>query len=200
VSEFLIFWSWVEPFRGEVVAFILTLLGIWIGRLLRPKVKLIWGRSNNSLHFVPTEVPAEEKKDTEITDVQIYAEKYFLQNNGKKPATNVEFVLSHTPNNLSIWQSRQYKKSLNPEGNLVVSIPSIAPLELIIIDTVYINRQAATVESVECSEVLGKEVSFFTQRKFGKFTLSLVAISMALGAYYSLFLVYSIISYLVGLS
>jgi hypothetical protein len=147
----------LTPYSGEIAAFCLTLVAALIFWLFRAKVKLIWGRSNNSLHFVTT---AEGK-------AEIYCEKFFLQNTGRKPARDIEFVLNGKPDDFSIWQPRDYKMNVNPEGALVVSIPFISPYELVIIDTVYINRAASSVISVKCSEALGKNVPFVTNRNFG---------------------------------
>jgi len=162
----------LSPFSGELIAFGLTLFATMIAGLLRPKVKLIWGRSNNSLHMVP----AGEKR------VEIYAEKFYLQNTGRKPATEVEFVLSSKPNDLSVWQPRQYKEETTPNGDVVVTLPFIAPGELVIIDTVYIDARAASVVSVKCAETLAKQVPFVTQRRFGTFVMVLTAILMLSGA------------------
>jgi len=147
----------MEPFRGELVAFCLALFGSLIAWTFRPRVKLIWGRSNNSLHFIP----AGEKR------VEIYAEKFYLQNTGRKPATTVEFVLSFRPDDISIWQSRQYTEANSPDGSLVITLPFIAPGELVVVDTVYIDKVAANVRSVKCQDALAKMVPFATQRNFG---------------------------------
>lgn len=161
-----------SPFAGELIAFALTLAGTFVLWLLRPKVKLIWGRSNNSLHMVPS----GDKR------VEIYSEKFFLQNTGRKPATDVEFVLSGKPHNLSVWQPRQYKEETSPAGHLVINLPFVSPGELIIIDCVYIDARAAAVESVKCAEALAKQVQFVTQRKYGNFISTLVAVLMLSGA------------------
>lgn len=157
-------WANVEPIKGELIAFGLTLLGSLIAWYLRPKVKLIWGRPNNSLHMVPI----RDEQGNETSKVEIYAEKFFLQNTGRKPATNVEFVFrGNTPDDLSLWQPRQYSKAVSPDGALVINIPFLAPFELVIVDAVYINKRAASVESVKCAEALGKVVNFSTNRNFG---------------------------------
>lgn len=150
-------WALIDPFKGELLALALTLAGGLVTFLLRARVRLIWGRSNNSLHMLP----AGEKR------VEIYAEKFYLQNTGRKPATNVEFVLSYKPDDLSVWQPRQYAEVTNPDGSLVVQIPFIAPYELVIVDVVYIDKVAAAVQSVKCQDTVAKNVPFVTQRQFG---------------------------------
>jgi hypothetical protein len=148
----------LAPFKAEIFSFILTAAGAIIAYFLRAKVKLIWGRANNSFH----ELNEGGNK------FFIYAEKHFVQNMGKKPANDVEFVLSQKPDGLSIWQSRQYTSGANPDGHYVVTIPHIAPKELVIIDCVYISKNPATVNSVKCDESIGKEVNFIVNRNFGK--------------------------------
>ncbi|WP_433989956.1 hypothetical protein SuNHUV7_10370 (plasmid) [Pseudoseohaeicola sp. NH-UV-7] len=140
----------------------ITLVGALLFYLFRAKVKLIYGRANNSLNniTVPNEEDPEKHSSTEI-----YIEKYFLQNTGKKPATNVEFVLSSFPTDISVFQPRNEKYLRVAKGNCLISIPQMAPKELVVIDCAYINQKAAWVTSVKCAECLGTEVPFWTVRK-----------------------------------
>ena len=130
--------------------------------LFRPQVKLIYGHANNSLHNVglPNPDPSQQPISTSI-----YVEKFFLQNAGRKPATDVEFVLSNFPTNVSVFQPREVDYVGVGIGNCMIKIPKIAPSELVIIDCVYMNLPPASITSVKCSETLGREVSFHTIRK-----------------------------------
>ena len=156
-------WAWLGPFQGEVVGFVLTVLGAIVLALFRPRVKLIFGRATNSRNVIS--VPTSSQ-DTSQHDTEIYVEKYFLQNTGRKPATNVEFVLSSFPTDVSVFQPRDVQYRSVEKGNCLIQIPQIAPWELVIIDCAYINQRAAWVTSVKCAEVLGREVRFWTVRQF----------------------------------
>ena len=157
------FWLVLDPLRGELTSLAVTIFASLILYLFRPKVKLIFGRANNSRNVisVPTSDEAGTRNPTEI-----YVEKYFLQNTGRKPATNVEFVLSSFPTDISVFQPRDVQYKAVEKGNCLVQIPQIAPWELVIIDCAYINQRAAWVASVKCAEALGQEVRFWTVRQF----------------------------------
>ena len=96
-------WESVAQFHVQLVSLALTLLGVFVVWLFRPQVKLIYGHANNSLHNVglPNPDPSQQPISTSI-----YVEKFFLQNAGRKPATDVEFVLSNFPTNVSVFQPR----------------------------------------------------------------------------------------------
>jgi hypothetical protein len=150
-------WVLAGPVQGQIVSLGFTLLGALIFWMFRTKVKLIWGRSNNSIHFL-------QSNDAKT---EIYCEKYFIQNAGRKPATDVQFVMSYKPDDFSVFPARKYEVTTNPEGHYIAKLPFIAPGELIIVDVVYIQKRAASVESVICSEAIGKSVQFVTNRNFG---------------------------------
>jgi hypothetical protein len=150
-------WDWLLPVHNQLYSLIFTFVAGYIYWLFRPTVKLIWGRTNNNLHSVKTE----------SGNVEIFCEKHYLQNVGKKPATNVDFVFSWKPDDVSVWQPREHKQNVLDGGEFSITIPFVAPKELIIIDSVYLNRKGAFVASVKCSEAMGKEVNFWTNRNFG---------------------------------
>ncbi|MEX0954792.1 MAG: hypothetical protein WDZ83_06220 [Rhizobiaceae bacterium] len=132
-------WALLIPVHSQILSLAFTMIAALIFWLLRPSVKLIWGRTNNNLHFVTV-------KDGKV---EIFSEKHFLQNTGKKPATNVEFVFSWQPDNVTIWQPRDHKQVELASGEYAIQVPYIAPKELVVIDSVYINRKAAFIVSAK---------------------------------------------------
>ena len=157
------FWAYLDPIQSEIIGLAFTLIAATIFWMFRPRVKLIYGRANNSINHVVLPDPADETKSNSI---EIYSEKFFLQNMGRKPASDVEFVLSHYPTDIGVWQPRNELIKEVAKGNCMITIPKIAPQELVIIDCVYINLRAAWISSVKCSEAVGKEVPFQTVRRF----------------------------------
>lgn len=144
-----------------------TLFSAFIIWFFRPKVNLIWGRPNNNIHFVQSNAEKTE----------IYCEKYFLQNTGMKAVTDVQFVMSYRPDDVSVFPSRNYTENTNPAGHFIVLIPFISPGELVVIDVVYIQKRAANIKAVICNEMAGKNVEFITNRFFGKvFSVSALAL------------------------
>jgi hypothetical protein len=164
VIELLVrIWGLLTPIHNQILSLIFTLIAAVIYWVFRSRVKLIWGRTNKNLHQI---------KLTE-GNLEIFCEKNFLQNTGKKPATDVEFVFSWKPDNVTVWQPRDHKQIELPSGELAVKIPFIAPKELVIIDSVYINKKGAFIASVKCAEIVGRSVDFITNRNFGtKFNIT----------------------------
>jgi hypothetical protein len=103
--------------------------------------------------------------------------------------------MSFKPDDFSLFPPRHYDQLTNPEGHFVVKIPFISPNELLIIDVVYIQKRAATIEAVVCSEATGKNVFFITQRRFGNFVNITAAILFFLGV---AFIIQAALSLLVG--
>jgi hypothetical protein len=112
---------------------------------------------------------------------EIYVEKYFLQNIGRVPATNVEFVLSNRPTDVAVWQPRDVRYMTVEKQNCMICIPQIAPQEMVILDFIYVNQVASFVVSVKCAETLAKEVRFQTVRQFPTAVNAMVALLMFLG-------------------
>lgn len=156
-------WDSLALFHELLVGIAISGFSALALNMSRPRVNLIFGRANNSRNVVSG--PSIEA-NVEISDTEIYVEKFFLQNVGKKPATNVEFVLSDFPSDISVWQPRETEFKSIEKGHCLIKIPQIAPLELVIVDCAYINQRPASVTSVKCAEVVGKEVPFTTYRRW----------------------------------
>ena len=171
-------WNSFGPFQTQLVSLALSLLSLFVLWLFKARVKLIYGKANNSLNRVS--VPSSESSQ-QSTYTEIYVEKFFLQNVGRKPATDVEFVLSNFPTDINIYQPREAEFKQVGKGDCMIKIPKIAPSELVIIDCVYINMHAAYITSVKCTEVLGKEVPFQTIRKYPKFVEYALLVGLILG-------------------
>ena len=143
---------------APIISVLLTAVISTVAYAFRPKVKIIWGRANNSYNTLRTD----------NSQTGVYCEKHYVQNTGRKPATDVEFVYHHAPTEIGIWQARDYAKKQTPEGHFMITIPRIAPRELVIIDSIYINLITADVISVKNGEAVGKRVNFVVNRQFGR--------------------------------
>lgn len=170
--------SYIQPIQDELIGLAFALVTAALLYFFRSKVKLQYGRANNSRNVVFSTAPDEGGNHSET---EIYVEKYFLQNMGRKAATNVEFVLSHYPTDVSVWQPREVEYKNVEKGNCLIKIPQIAPRELIVIDCLYVNREASWVTSVKCAESLGVEVPFWTLRRFPQWVYYCVSILLLLG-------------------
>ncbi len=145
-----------QGYSSEIVSAFLAVMVAILLNFLRPKVSLIWGQANHSWHPIPIEE----------NTAHVIAEKNFVQNLGRAPASSVEIIYQSAPTKLLIFPSRDYKTSTNPDGLYVVTLPYVAPKELIVLDGIFINKQLGNILSVKCKEKAGKKVNFWVLRKF----------------------------------
>ena len=96
-------WSYLGPLQGELSGLAFSLILVLLLYLLRARVKLVYGRANNSRNVISVPDKVEQGK---IIHTEIYVEKFFLQNVGRRVATNVEFILSAHPADIEVWQPR----------------------------------------------------------------------------------------------
>ena len=174
-------WVNLSPIHEDLIGLGFTLLAGMIFYLFKARVKLIFGRANNSLNVLSVPDPSDKNNQG---PTEVYVEKFFLQNTGRRTATNVEFVLSDWPNDIRVWQPRQVEYIRAKKGECIVAIPQMAPGELVVIDCVYINKKAAFIASVKCAEALAKEVPFWTVRRFPTWVNSVFALLMVFGVAY----------------
>lgn len=174
----------------NIVPFATVFLGWGLHRWLAPKVRLRYGRANNSFHKLVVDVDGNE--------AGIYCEKHYVQNVGSKPATDVEVVFSTTPTGISTYPALKYTTGVNPEGAFLVEIPKIPPKELIVIDTIHVNSETAELKSVRSNETTGKLLRFVVQRQFGWKMQTLVAIVMLAGLYSLVFWTIQLVLFVLG--
>ncbi|MDP2047933.1 MAG: hypothetical protein Q8K33_03435 [Cypionkella sp.] len=168
-----------EAIRGESLGVLFALITAGLLNIFRSKAKLVYGRANNSRNVVFT--THEDGSGAKQISHEIYVEKFFLQNTGRSTATNVEFVLSSKPTDISISPATTIKTQMVEKENWHISIPQVSPGELVIITCLYINQAAAWISSVKSAEVVGHEVEFMTQRKFGPIFNSTVIVLLLAG-------------------
>lgn len=164
-------WQSLNTFQDEILSVPIALLTAYIIHLFRPKVKVIWGQANNSFHKL--------KSDT--GEATVYTQKHFIQNLGKQKATNIEVVYSSKPTEISLFEEREYNTAENPNGNFIVKVPSLAPKELLIVDSIFLHDTDAKFLTVNCAETTSKKVDFTVNRQYGKIGLTLIMILMFFG-------------------
>lgn len=180
-------WLALSPFQSQVIAFFLTLVGTLLAYAFRARVKLVYGFTNNSFH----QLKADQGP------VNVFCEKHYVQNVGKKPAENVEVVFSCSPSELTIFPPRTFEKKSGPDGQMMLAIPYLSPRELIIIDTIHVNSRTAELRAVHCPESVGKRVEFWVQRKYRRSFYLFWSAMALLGLFYAVQLMISVVAVLV---
>jgi hypothetical protein len=184
------FWLSLSPFQPQVLAFLLTVAGSLAAYFFRARVKLIYGHPNNSFHSLTGDAGP----------VNIFCEKHYVQNIGRKPAEKIEIAFSCAPSGITVFPPRSFQQSTESDGRMMLAIPYLAPGELIIIDTIHVNSRTAELRAVHCPENVGRRVDFWVLRKFRpNFYRFWLAVS-ALGVFYAVQLAIRVVASLVGAS
>jgi len=169
-----------EVFHSFIVAVVLSLTTAGLLFVFRSKVKLIWGSTSLSVHNFPLNEDGQ--------NAFIATEKFYVQNTGTKPAKDIELVLSAIPSSYRLWSPRMHEPRALSNGNFAISIPSMAPGELLIIDVIDIDRRNISLLSVNCPDTLSQHVEFAPQRQFGRAMTALIGYLMLAGLVGSIYL------------
>ncbi|QDL99930.1 hypothetical protein FLL57_22595 [Rhodopseudomonas palustris] len=195
--------NFASQHQSELISFSLTLLSALLFFIFRARVKLVWGRANNNFFRVKTNPPPQPNSPEQAQNslvgpsapsyVSLYSEKHYVQNSGRVPARDVNVIFSNKPDSISIWQDRKFDEFSLENGSYLVSIPSIAPHELVIIDSLWVTPNHGEVRGVRCADAQGRRVEFWVTRNFGR-AFNIVALVLTiLGIYYALVLVLKVV-------
>lgn len=166
-------WDKLDPAHDFIISIALALVTAFLLWLLRAKVKLTWGSTSSNYHQFKLREDGEK--------ISIWTEKFFVQNSGKKAASNVEIVFSEHLTSFNLWPPRDHSTKLLENGHFVIHVPSIAPRELVIVDMIDIDLRGPKLLSVNCPDALSKPVRFAATRQFGWPVSVLVAYLMIAG-------------------
>lgn len=146
---------------GFAAAFsaVATIIATFIGQALRGRVRLIWF-SPNSTRF---QLRAKESPD-QITYVN--SGQIIVQNSGRQSATNVQITSSPggAPAGYVLIPSIVHQTHVGPGGEWIVQIPFISSGEVITLQIL----NGPPIESVRCSQSMGKLVPVSHQRLYPK--------------------------------
>ncbi|MDI3338411.1 hypothetical protein QKW60_18525 [Defluviimonas aestuarii] len=151
-------WDKLDPAHDFIISIALALVTAFLLWLLRARVKLIWGSTSSNYHQFKLREDGEK--------ISIWTEKFFVQNTGKKAASNVEIVFSEHLTSFNLWPPRDHTPKLLENGHFVIHVPSIAPGELVIVDMIDIDARGPRLLSVNCPDALSKTVRFMATRQF----------------------------------
>ena len=183
-------WGAVEPAHEFILAILLSLVTAWLLAAFRPKVKLTWGSTSLNYHRF--------KLSEEGNFINVATEKLFVQNVGKKAASNIELVMNDQPTSYTLWPPRDHKYGPLEGGGYFIKIETLAPSELLIVDTIDIDNRNPRLVTVNCPDTLSNHVEFEPQRKYGKVFVAFVGYLMFAGLVGSLYVILNLILRLIG--
>jgi len=174
-------WQLLEPYSEFLAAILLSLVTAGLLAIFKPRVKLTWGSTSVSVHNFRIREDGEP--------IRIATEKLFVQNIGKKAAKDIELILNNVPTSYTLWSPREHSSCLLDGGGFSIKIPTLAPNELLIVDTIDIDRRNLHLVAVNCPDAIAVPVRFMAQRQFGKVVNSIVFYLMFAGLVGTIYLV-----------
>lgn len=166
-------WMATQPAHQFLSAILISLITAALLAAFRPSVNLIWGSTSVNTHVF--------KLNKEDEPIYVATEKLFVQNTGRKAATGVELILNDIPTSYNLWQPREHSAKPLEGGGFAIRIPSLAPKELLIVDTIDISRRNLRLVAVNCPDTIAKPVDFLAQRRFGVVVTGTVVLLMFSG-------------------
>lgn len=151
-----------------------------IGHLVRDRVRLIWFSPQSAIFNV-------KQKDPSLPTIYVNAGRIVVQNQGKKTANNVQITSlpGAAPAGYAILPSVVHSTRLGEQGEWIVEIPYLAPLEVITLEIL----NGPQINSVRCEEVGGRLVPVIHQRAHSKVAVGFATSMMIIGVISTLFLV-----------
>lgn len=160
MSEVLIeAWNWLGPAQEFVLAILLSVVTTFVLFLFKPRVKLHWGSTSLSFH--------KFKLSEESEPIIISTEKMYVQNTGRKAASKIELILSDIPSSYTLWSPREHESKALKGGGFSITVPTLAPHELLIVDIIDVDVRNPKLIAVNCPDVIANKVAFQAQRVFG---------------------------------
>ena len=97
------------------------------------------------------------------------------------------------PSSYTLWSPREHTSNPLEGGGFSIKTPTLAPLELLIVDTIDIDRCNLHLVAVNCPDALAKPVQFLAQRKYGKLFTVFVGYLMFAGLMGSIYLLLNLV-------
>jgi hypothetical protein len=183
VAQFELLPGTVQDFLASVLIGLVISFVVW---LFRAKVVIRWGRTSLNYHTFREPSSSLEKP--------MSTQKFFIHNSGRKPASSVELVLSAEPTSYRLTPNRAHDSSTLPDGQYSLRVPSVAPKEILVVDLLDLDVRGPQLISVNCPDVLTKQVNFITQRQYPQRMYWLVFYLMSAGLIGTVYFILQIVS------
>lgn len=173
--------TFFQTYAKEIVSLLIPVVLAVGGYYFRPRTKLRWSVSHNSVMLVDEAYKTDDGKE-ERRDVDVRFRRIFLENAGRAPAKNIEVVFNWRPRKINLWPQRIYSEAINPEGRFIVSLPNMATKEFVGIDLFSIRGEVPDVVNIRSEEGFAKEVQMRPQIVYSNWVNGSVLALMFLGA------------------
>ncbi|NVE93373.1 hypothetical protein [Altererythrobacter lutimaris] len=148
---------------AESVSIGTVILGFALERIFRLKAKLFYSIRHASSY--PVEEPLHDKDGKVIQKMQVvHTASIVAENTGLQPATDVEFTFNWKPPIFTVYPGRAFEASTTGMGRWSLTLPSLAPKEVFVIEIMSINQELPMLTAVRSREVEGKAIAMIPQR------------------------------------
>jgi len=103
-----------------------------------------------------------------------------IQNDGKKPASNIEIIHKEKPDHFQFSTAISYSEEITPSGEHVIKIPSLGAKEYVNIQLLS-HVKLPVLLSVRSSEGAAQNIQVHLQRVVPKWFTFLISIAMIVG-------------------
>lgn len=137
-----------DGFQSSVLSGLILAIATIALRAILPKARVMWAIS----HQFTFNVKLNDKPATAAIRT------VFIQNVGRSTAEDVEIHLNHQPQHFQLWPTFDYKTSITPAGNFIISIPTLGKGERLTIEALQVALDMPNVLRVrtkdgECRQV-----------------------------------------------
>lgn len=130
-----------------IVAALLSLVGGILIRIFTPRGKLAWGVSHQHAFYLQHLQPP----------TLVYTKELWIQNVGRASVENIEVILASPPNHFDIWPQRNFTRTQNPNGNLIITVDSLSRGEYFTLSMFNITLDTPPVTNVRWSGGVGQQ-------------------------------------------
>lgn len=173
--------SFFQTYAKEIISLLVPVVLAIGGYFFRPRTKLRWSISHNSVMLVDEIYKTEDGKQ-ESRDVDVRFRRIFLENAGRAPARNIEVVFNWKPRKINVFPQRAYTEAMNPSGRFIVSLPSMAPKVFVGIDLFSIRGEIPDLVNIRSEEGFAKEAQMRPQIVYSNWVNASVLVLMFLGS------------------
>lgn len=188
-----------KPYDAQIVSFILTLLTAIVFWIAQARVKLRWGFQHGFSHRIdpaPRNEKGEDNSDSgpeNMQPIMVRTASFWIANEGRRTASNVEITFNYRPDNFSIWPQRNYETVPNPEGRLIFKFASVSPKEAFTINLITIGSDVPDLLSMRSDEASGRKIPIIFVKKFSNKFYAIMAFFIATGFFSTVYIFVSLL-------
>ena len=152
------------------------------GWVFRSRVRLRYGSPYGFTYLVPQPL-YDPKGQLLLKNQSAGTQAYWIMNEGRATAQNVEVTFNWEPTCLNVWPVREYEVGKDSNGRYVLKFKTLAHNEAIGCELLTVNAQLPGLIHVRSDSGPGKEVTLKAQRWYGRWFRWTVLALLVLGVF-----------------